>query len=640
MRNSWIVGFASTFVVLVGSHARAADAPVSDEDACFSYLAAGDSARAASVGRRAASARSTRLAHLCLGRAYYGLGELDAALHELKESERLSSTNSDLQVVSNWLGLTYYSMGDLDNAELQHSRSLTLARSAKDRATEPTALNNLASIYSARGHYDKCLKYYREALTLYETDEQKGTAYNNIGVAYLNSGRARESVPWLEKAVAAHERAGAYASVARTRLNLGDTLRTLGSFERAEALLAEGLAATIKLSDQYWQAIAYEYQAKLKRDQKQLDVARDLFAKAAELATRIGAKELARDNRTAYERLLHAEVARTFAGVEIGAKGVKVLAVDLKEPLEGGFTYTARLRKSENTNLLAELQNGAARPAAVEATARAAAGFVRALQSEVGVPSKDIYVLGSSGAATITNRAALAERVKQLAGVNVEFVNARQEGRYALLGAMPRTAWSTGVAVDIGSGNTKVTYSYAQGEKIQFATLDLPFGTVTLTDAVNASRKPNEDFARALDRFVAEQVKPELVRRLKLYPVLTKRNDFYWIGGAVWAFAALSQPADDSTAFVPFKVEDVAKLEQRLRKSPEQALSPGPDADPAANERAQKQLGAVRAAFSNENLLAGTKLLGLLASELHLQKKRSKFSRYGSFLLGYLYAKS
>jgi hypothetical protein len=127
---------------------------------------------------------------------------------------------------------------------------------------------------------------------------------------------------------------------------------------------------------------------------------------------------------------------------------------------------------------------------------------------------------------------------------------------------------------------------------------------------------------------------------LKLYPALAKRSDFYWVGGAVWAFAALSQPTDDTTAFLPFNGEDVSKLEKRLRKSPEQVLSPSPDADPASKERAQKQLSAVRGTFSNENLLAGTKLLGLLTTELHLQKKRSNFSRYGSFLLGYLYVKS
>jgi tetratricopeptide (TPR) repeat protein len=536
----------------------------------------------------------------------------------------------------------YVNSGDLENAELYYSRALSLARKAKDRSSESTELNNLATVFSSRGLYDKSLKYYREALALEDSEAGRAPVYGNIAAVEVDAGRARASIPWFEKAIAAHERAGDYQRAATTRLNFGEAYRQLGDHARSEKLLSEGLDAVIRLSAQLWEATGYQYFGLLRRDQKRLDQAREMFEKAYDLASRIGAKDLAQAARKNRDRVQHAEVARTFSGIEIGAKGVKVLSVELKEPLEGGYVYRSRLRKSENTNLLSELQNGAARPEALEATAKATAAFVRQLQREVGIPTKDIYVLGSSGASRITNRAALAARVKQLAGVNLEFVNARQEAVDAFLGAVPADAWGTGVAVDIGSGNTKIAYEYRQNDKVEFATIELPFGTVTLTDAVNAKKKPNEDFAHALDRVVAESVRPELVRRLKLFPVLDKRQDFFWVGGAVWAVESLSHPDDDSSAFLPLKSEDVQKLQQRLKKSPAEALNPSVDgiADPSAKERANQQLTAVRAAFTSDNLMAGAKLIELLTRELHLQKKHVSFSRYGSWLLGYLYAKS
>jgi tetratricopeptide (TPR) repeat protein len=639
MKTIWGSIAVALLVTLAGLRASAA---TSDEEACWSYVSAGDWPRAVDAGRRAVAAQPVRGAHLCLGRAYRGMGELESALVALKETERLSTTDSELATVASWLGSVYANSGNLENAELYYSRALSLARKAKDRSSEATELNNLANVFSSRGLYEKSLKYYREALTLEKTDAEKATVYGNIAVAELAAGRGRASIPWFEKAIAAHERAGDHQRASTTRLNLGDAYRQLNDHVPAEKALSDGLAAVTRLSDQLWESIGYQYLGLLRRDQKKVLEARDLFDKSQELAARIGAKDVAQRSRRLRDRMQHAAVARTFSGVEIGAKGVKVLSIELKEPLEGGYVYHSRLRKTENTNLLSELRNGAARPEAVEATAKAAAGFVRQLQREVGIPTKDIYVLGSSGAGRITNRAALAARVKQLAGVNVEFVSERQEAVSAFLGAVPADMWDTAVVVDIGSGNTKIAYSYRQDGKIEFATIDIPFGTVTLTDTVNAKKKPNEDFGRALDRVVAESVRPELVRRLKLFPVLGKRQEFFWVGGAVWAVESLTHVDDDSSAFLPLKSDEVQKLQQRLKKSPTEALNPSLDgiADPGAKGRASQQLAAVRAAFSADNVAAGAKLIEVLTRELNLQKKRASFSRYGSWLLGYLYSKS
>ncbi len=83
--------------------------------------------------------------------------------------------------------------------------------------------------------------------------------------------------------------------------------------------------------------------------------------------------------------------------------------------------------------------------------------------SEFGVPREQIYFVVSSGAVHHEKVVKLLPAIRK-AGYEVDVVTPEQEGAYALLSILPETFEKEAMVVDIGSGNTKITW--IENEKI------------------------------------------------------------------------------------------------------------------------------------------------------------------------------
>jgi len=83
---------------------------------------------------------------------------------------------------------------------------------------------------------------------------------------------------------------------------------------------------------------------------------------------------------------------------------------------------------------------------------------------DYGVGGKDIHFVVSSGAQKVDNTLKI---IKELQGMGyfVNTVTPEQEGRYALQASLPRQYYENSFMVDIGSGNTKI--SYIQNAQVQ-----------------------------------------------------------------------------------------------------------------------------------------------------------------------------
>ncbi|SNR13910.1 Ppx/GppA phosphatase family protein [Tenacibaculum jejuense] len=82
---------------------------------------------------------------------------------------------------------------------------------------------------------------------------------------------------------------------------------------------------------------------------------------------------------------------------------------------------------------------------------------------DFGVDSKDIHFVVSSGADKKNITQTIKKELKDL-GYNVNVVTAEEEGQFALKAVMPKSFEDTAFVVDIGSGNTKI--SYVEGSSI------------------------------------------------------------------------------------------------------------------------------------------------------------------------------
>ena len=113
-------------------------------------------------------------------------------------------------------------------------------------AAHPTAEAHtfLGWTYSFESRYEEAIAECREAIRV---DPDFGNPYNDIGSYLIQSGKAEEAIPWLEKAKAARRyepRHFPYQNLARAYLALGRTEEALREMEQArfleESLEAEG----------------------------------------------------------------------------------------------------------------------------------------------------------------------------------------------------------------------------------------------------------------------------------------------------------------------------------------------------------------------------------------------------------------
>ena len=113
-------------------------------------------------------------------------------------------------------------------------------------AAHPTAEAHtfLGWTFSFESRYEEAIAECRKAIRL---DPDFGNPYNDIGSYLIQSGKAEEAIPWLEKAKAApryEPRHFPYQNLARAYLALGRTEDALREMEQArfleESLEAEG----------------------------------------------------------------------------------------------------------------------------------------------------------------------------------------------------------------------------------------------------------------------------------------------------------------------------------------------------------------------------------------------------------------
>lgn len=144
------------------------------------------------------------------------------------------------------------------------------------------------------------------------------------------------------------------------------------------------------------------------------------------------------------------EGGKLLGVVELGASGLNSFIVRI----DGKRRW--RLEKSEYGNSL--LLEGLTTQDDLQRGVRAYVGEML----DYGVSTRDIHFVASSGAAKAANTTRLTAYLKTL-GYPVVTVSAAQEGSFGLLAALPPSYAEKAFVVDIGSGNTKISWKSGDG---------------------------------------------------------------------------------------------------------------------------------------------------------------------------------
>jgi hypothetical protein len=345
------------------------------------------------------------------------------------------------------------------------------------------------------------------------------------------------------------------------------------------------------------------------------------------------------------------------AGVEIGAKGVKFVVLEVFPSPEFGFDVEPQGDpETVNTTLVAGLEaSNRFDPGALAETARAVAKLCAAARAR-HVPEGHLYVVGSSGLFSAlrkkaglsdaekedlvrANREALSGEVQRLTGKPVHFIDVAEEAERSYKGIVPRPYADDAVLYDIGSGNTKG--AYPQGGDT-FLTVDVPYGTRSYLDLLQKEgKKTGQPFAAVAPRVGEEALRQPLREQFDRKPGFRNRDRVYLSGGVIWALATYVHP-ENRRAMVDLTTPDDLNtflgLLDKDRHAVFQECAARAGDDAKLRKEVEAEVKRVNDTFSADEMRAGAEVFRALSEEGQFRGKKLYFARYGYFgwLLSYV----
>ena len=173
-------------------------------------------------------------------------GFLTASLEQAKEEEDYAAY---ISICNEMIGF-YRSVSAFQKAYVAAEDVLLLMEELKLEDTEhfATTLLNTATAYSAAGDYAQALRFYRQAVQIYERllpaeDYRWAGLYNNMSIMLEKAGENREAVDCAKTALAIIEKQeGNEAQTATTLTNLALVYFKLSENEEAKSCLSRAIA--------------------------------------------------------------------------------------------------------------------------------------------------------------------------------------------------------------------------------------------------------------------------------------------------------------------------------------------------------------------------------------------------------------
>jgi hypothetical protein len=258
--------------------------------------------------------------------------------------------------------------------------------------------------------------------------------------------------------------------------------------------------------------------------------------------------------------------AEKYGGVEIGAKGVKASAVEVDGAGSARTLKVLSLPKATEDVTIARLKDKKFNKDLIDDVALVVEDFIKALEKDLGVPNENIQVVASSGVPWTDNFPDLVGAIRRRTNKPVDKLDAKEEATLTSLALVPKERRSQVLIVDIGSGNTKGgAFLDESGTADRFVTLEVPFGTTTLSKAIDTRAAETKGSRADAAREVAQQkFGSELRHQLEAKPELARRNEVFLSGGCVWAFLTIMKPETASSPFPEITPSDIKAYVERV----------------------------------------------------------------------------
>jgi hypothetical protein len=359
--------------------------------------------------------------------------------------------------------------------------------------------------------------------------------------------------------------------------------------------------------------------------------------------------------------------AEWFAGIDVGAKGIKVIALPIDEAGKPDLhqlvkDLPGRHHQAVNNVTLKDLKDGKFRPEAIAEAQAAIKDFYEQLTRR-GVPNgttikpENIWIVASSGLlkGRPSNLGELEQAVRAATGgaKALEPIPQKREVELLMRGAIPKEFLEDSVLVDVGSGNVKGGYFHPRrGPHVErFYVLDVELdGTEAYRQRIEKEMR-EENVGSGFGRFwkIAERRRNQLVEDVaeeigrKPGLVSSARRRVYLSGGAPYVIASLLHPlemARDDVLEVRFTVEELHNFIRKFQKTERIPVPPLDGLSGRDREDAEAKVREVLDIFEPRSLLAGAEILLAFNEALHWEedKKDVYFTKSGlvAWIVGYV----
>ena len=423
-------------------------------------------------------------------------------------------------------------------------------------------------------------------------------------------------------------------------LETAGTLLEAQQFEAAEEYFKKGLEKAKANNDIYCLAVAHKGLGNLytKTDQPKLAIA------AYELAIKEYRAQGLTVMANIVESLLKSAqgVGELYAGVEIGAKGIKMTVIDVKLSKDREYDYTLKADTAINTDAASlSYQSEKETQDAIEK-------LYNLIKYKYEVPAKRVYIVISSGLKQELDRYNKVDyfaniiRPKNLdTAVKINYITATQEAELSFLGIVPQKNRFNTNQLDVGSGNTKGGYF---NDKKVFIPITFPLGTKSFQRLIESRTTGDINiYART-----AEQLWKDSLGRVMVYEFANKkdfkyRDIVYLSGGIVWAIASIMHPESSiRNNYTEISSRDISEFRRLIYSSYEKVTQPDITLISNAEDAraSMKNINRVLKTYDQKALLAGAIWLDELVQQVNTINPDKKFIypryAYVGWISGYI----
>ncbi|MDE3248046.1 MAG: hypothetical protein KGO82_05280 [Bacteroidota bacterium] len=337
-----------------------------------------------------------------------------------------------------------------------------------------------------------------------------------------------------------------------------------------------------------------------------------------------------------------------YAGIEVGAKGVKMSVLELGTDASKSSDFSILKDTSINTDFISFMHPN------FEATLNGFWGLYTMATRQYKISPKRIFTVISSGVKLQAEKEKKMEWVTALVDSfrlrtkdpkrQIEVVDVTDESRLSHLGIVPENERYTTFLIDIGSGNTKGGY-FPYGNTSNFRMFQVNWGTKSMfnaTDKKCGQDKSLLNFYKQLDKTAYEAENTGIIYAVNESGAYPKSDKIAFSGGISWAVANLLHPEQFSKTNVLVTYDEVARFCDKIYSdyksfAPEilEKKAMGTVTDTAA---VGKEIRRIHQVFDQKSLMSGSRLLLKIMRQFESVNEKKAFALVKNGQVGWVSA--